>query len=88
MTNPKPKKRKKWTWLRYRKNDLPHNVQVAVQRWVHGSGGTVTVMGGVSIIEMPGARPGQYYIAVACIGQRPLKYPQAQNPTPQTQKKG
>ncbi len=70
----KAKKRKpKWRWMRYRKDDLPHNIQVAVQRWVHANHGTAIVMGGVSLIQMPDARPGSYYVAIGCLGKRPEK---------------
>lgn len=67
------KRKQKWSWLRYRKNDLPHNMQVAAQRWIHANHGTAVVMGGISIIERPDARPGQYYVAIGCLGKRPVK---------------
>ena len=53
------KKRKpKWRWMRYRKNDLAHNVQCAVQRWVHANKGTAIVMGGRCIVTTAGRRVG------------------------------
>lgn len=69
----KKKRKRKWEWLRYHKNDLPHNMQVAAQRWIHANGGTAIVMGGVSLIELPGTRSGNYYVAIGCMGKRPVK---------------
>lgn len=68
------KKRKtKWTWLRYRDGDLAHNVQVAIQRWIHANGGTAVVMSGVQVITMPGDREFNYHVAIHCTGQLPVK---------------
>lgn len=62
------KKRRKWIWLRYRKNDVAHNVQVAVQRWIHARGGTVVVLGGIGI--MPEGF-GKYQVCVGIVGKQP-----------------
>lgn len=74
MAKPaKPKKRKrKWNWLRYRKGDLAHNVQVAVQRWIHGNGGTAVVLGGIGIMDEGGHR---YQVCVGALGIIPEKKP-------------
>lgn len=67
----KPKKRKqKWRWMRYRKNDLGHNVIVAVQRWVHANGGTAVVIGGIGVMDEGGNR---YQVCVGALGVLPVK---------------
>jgi hypothetical protein len=69
----KKKRKRKWTWLRYRKNDLAHNVQVAVQRWVHANGGTAVMMSGVQLVTFPGAPEFNYRVAIHCTGLQPVK---------------
>lgn len=69
----KKKRKREWSWLRYRKNDLAHNLQTAAQRWIHANCGTAVVMDGISIIEMPNEPPGNYYVAIGCLGIRPVK---------------
>lgn len=67
------KRKRKWNWLRYRKDDLAHNVQVAVQRWIHANGGTAVVMSGVQLVYMPDDREFAYRVAIQCTGRRPEK---------------
>jgi len=56
--------------LRYRKNDLKHNVLVAVERWVKAGGGKLVVIGGVEIQDWrEGA--GKFRVGVRCIGRPP-----------------
>lgn len=65
------KKRKaKWTWLRYRKGDLAHNVQVSVQKWIHANKGTAVVLGGIGIMDQGG---GRYQVCVGALGAIPQK---------------
>lgn len=66
------KKKRKWRWLRYRKDDLAHNVQVAVQRWVHANGGTAIMTSGVQIVTFPGEGEFNYRVAIRCTGARPV----------------
>lgn len=67
----KPKKRKqKWKWLRYRKGDLAHNVQAAVQRWIHANKGAAVVLGGIGIMDEGG---GRYQVCVGALGLIPEK---------------
>lgn len=67
---PTKKRKRKWEWLRYRKNDLAHNVQVAVQRWIHGNRGTAVVLGGIGIMHEGG---GRYHVCVGALGKLPEK---------------
>ena len=64
------KRKQKWRWLRYRKNDLAHNVQVAVQRWIHANKGTAVVLGGIGIMDEGGNR---YQVCVGAMGRLPEK---------------
>ncbi len=71
----KTKRKPKWIWLRYRKNDLAHNVQVAVQRWIHANGGTAVVLGGIGLLDeerpfVPGTA-GKYQVCVGALGKKP-----------------
>jgi hypothetical protein len=61
-------KPKKWKWLRYRKNDLGHNVMVAVQRWIHANKGTAVVLGGIGVMDMGEFR---YGVVVQATGRKP-----------------
>lgn len=78
MAKIKPKKRKQnWRWLRYRKNDLAHNVLCAVQRWIHANGGTAVVLGGIGLMDehnpfIPGTK-GKYQVCVSALGVLPVK---------------
>lgn len=70
----KPRKQK-WCWLRYRKHDLAHNVQVAMQRWIHANGGTAVVLGGIGLLDeenpfVPGTK-GKYQVCVGALGVKP-----------------
>lgn len=69
----KKKRKPKWKWLRYRKGDLAHNFMVAAQRYIHGNGGTATILGPIQIIQMPGDNPAKFSLAMGCLGQRPTK---------------
>lgn len=64
------KRKRKWSWLRYRKNDLAHNVQVAVQRWIHANGGTAVVLGGIGVMDEGGHR---YQVCIGALGILPKK---------------
>lgn len=64
------KKKRRWIWLRYRKNDLAHNVQVAVQKWIHGNGGSAIVLGGIGIMDQGGSR---YQVCIGAVGKLPVK---------------
>jgi hypothetical protein len=68
-------KKRKWVWLRYRKRDLAHNVQVAVQRWIHANGGAAVVLGGIGLLDeenpfVPGSK-GKYQVCVSVLGILP-----------------
>ena len=63
-------KKKKWNWLRYRKNDPGHNVIVSVQRWIHANGGTAVVLGGIGLMDMGEFR---YGVVISATGKRPEK---------------
>ena len=68
----KPKKKKhKWSWLRYRKDDLAHNVQVAVQRWIHANDGTAVLMSGIQLVTFPDDGQFNYRVAIRCTGKIP-----------------
>lgn len=73
MASLMKKRKRRWNWLRYRKDDLAHNVQVAVQRWVHANGGTAAIMSGVQLMYFPGEGEANYRIAIHCTGIRPVK---------------
>jgi hypothetical protein len=62
-------KGRKWTRLRYRKNDLGHNVLVSVQRWIHANGGSAVVLGGIGLLDMVGEF--RYGVVVSATGKRP-----------------
>ncbi len=62
------KRKRKWSWLRYRKSDLAHNVQVAVQRWIHANGGTAVVLTGVGVMDEGGNR---YQVCIGALGLKP-----------------
>lgn len=64
------KRKRKWTWLRYRKNDLAHNVLVATQRWIHANGGTAVVIGSIGIMDEGQHR---YRVCVGALGRLPEK---------------
>ena len=76
------KKRKSWTWLRYRKNDLGHNVLVAVQRWIRANGGTAVVLGGIGLLDMGGEF--RYGVVVSATGRKPNKPKSGASSSPQT----
>lgn len=67
------KRKRKWIWLRYRRHDLAHNVQCAVQRWIHANGGSAVLMGGVATIVLPGDPAHKYYVGISCLGRMPTK---------------
>lgn len=45
----------------------------AVERYVLSNQGTVLVIGGVSVMMLPGEPRGNYYICVKCLGKKPPK---------------
>lgn len=71
------RKKARYLPLRFRKADRAHNLQAAVQHWVHANGGSVSVIGGIEIITMPDEAPYKYRVAVGCLGRRPEKKPEA-----------
>ena len=66
------KKRRSWSWLRYRKNDVAHNVLVAVQRWIHANNGTAVVLGGIGVSPAAGVT-GKYEVVIGALGIAPYK---------------
>ena len=68
--NKNKKSKRRWSWLRYRKNDLGHNVLVSVQRWIHANGGTAVVLGGIGTIDMGEFR---YGVVIQATGKKPEK---------------
>lgn len=64
------RRKRKWTWLRYRKNDPSHNVLVAVQRWIAANNGTAVVLGGIGVRELAAFR---YSIVVDAVGKPPRR---------------
>lgn len=66
----KKKRKQKWMWLRYRKSDLAHNLQVAAQRWIHANGGTAVVLGRIGVMDEGG---GRYQVCVGALGRLPVK---------------
>ena len=65
------KRKRKWIWLRYRKGDVDHNLLVAAQRYIHAHKGTAVVIGHIKVIQMPGANPNCYELAVGFLGLKP-----------------
>ena len=63
--------------MRYRKDDVSHNVLCAVQRWIHANGGTAVVLGGIGIMNEDNpfiaATKGRYRICVGALGLPPVK---------------
>jgi hypothetical protein len=57
--------------LRYRKNDLAHNVICAVQHWIHANGGNATVLGGIGLMD--GETTYKYYVTIGALGKKPEK---------------
>lgn len=43
----------------------------AVVAYVEARGGRMLVVGGVQVQEWPGGRPGQFLLAVECLGRKP-----------------
>lgn len=62
--------KRKWTYLRYRKKDLAHNILVSVQRWIHANKGTAVVLGGIGLQELGEFR---YNIVIGATGRKPQK---------------
>lgn len=69
--------KRKWSWMKYRKDDPAHNVMVAVQRWIHANKGTALVMSGVEVQDW-GDGEGKYRVAVQILGVKPVKRKPAQ----------
>jgi hypothetical protein len=66
----KVKRKRKWTWLRYRKGDHAHNLFYAAQHWIHENGGTAVVLSGISLMDQ-GA--GRYQVCIGALGKMPEK---------------
>lgn len=64
------KRKRKWTWLRYRKDDVNHNLLVAAQRWIHAHGGTAVVLGSIGVMDQGGHR---YQVCLGALGRLPEK---------------
>lgn len=67
-----PEEKQKWSFLRYRKRDLAHNVFVAVQRWIHANKGTAVVMSGIDVQDWHEGE-FKYRVALSILGKRPEK---------------
>jgi hypothetical protein len=66
------KRKPKWRWMKFRKNDPTHNLFVAAQRWIHAKGGTAVVMSGPEIQDW-GEGLGKYRVALQIVGRAPKK---------------
>lgn len=64
------KRKRRWTWLRYRKGDVEHNVHVAMQRWIHANGGIAIVTGGIGVMDQGG---GRFKVCFGVVGKPPTK---------------
>ena len=53
--------------------DLASNLQRAVIRWLESHKCPPMVIGGVSVIQMPGDRELNFYVAVRVTGKKPVK---------------
>lgn len=70
-TKKKASKRKsKWKWLRFRKNDHAHNLIVAAQRYIHGNKGSAVMLGGIGVMDRG---PYCYSLVVDVTGKKPEK---------------
>lgn len=50
----------------------------AVRRYVETRGGKLIVIGGVSVMRLPGEPDEAFYLAVKCLGRKPEKTPESQ----------
>jgi hypothetical protein len=69
MAKAKGRKRK-WSWLRYRKGDHAHNLVCAAQHWIHENGGSAIVLGGIGLMDQGG---GRYQVCIGALGKLPSK---------------
>jgi hypothetical protein len=66
------KKRRRFSAMRFRKNDPGHNVLVAVNRWVRANGGNLVVIGGIEVQDWAEGL-GKFKVAIPCLGKKPVK---------------
>lgn len=67
------KKKRKWTWLRYRKGDHAHNLVCAAQHWIHENDGTAVVLGKIGLLDQGN---GRYQVCIGALGKMPQKKPE------------
>jgi hypothetical protein len=74
MTAARKKKRRKpkYIRMRFRKGDYAHNLQAAVQHYVHANGGALVIVGDIETQQW-GEGPGHFRVAVRCLGRMPEK---------------
>jgi hypothetical protein len=72
MKTKRKRREPTYTRLRFRKRDYAHNLQAAVQHWVHANGGSLVLVGAIEIQEW-GERVGVFRVAVRCLGRKPEK---------------
>lgn len=53
------------------KRDVTSNLYRSVLRYVQKNGGDIVLAGGINIYTWPGAKPGQFEVAVKCLGRLP-----------------
>jgi len=70
-------KRRKFSSMRFRKNDPEHNVLVAVNRWVRSRGGSLMVIGGIETQDYGEAF--KFKVAVSCLGRKPIPRKESAN---------
>ncbi len=66
------KRKPKFRFLRFRKNDPEHNVHAAIQRWIHAKGGTALITGGIEVQDW-GEGAWKYRVALRVVGRPPKK---------------
>lgn len=69
----KAKRKGRVLHMRFRKNDVAHNLLAAVQHYVKANGGSVLVIGGIYVIADTFDSESKFKIAVGCLGKRPVK---------------
>lgn len=53
------------------KRDVVSNLYRSVLRYVQKNGGNLVLAGGINIYTWPGSKPGQFEVAVKCLGTLP-----------------
>jgi hypothetical protein len=64
--------RRRFSAMRYRKDDPTHNLLCAANRYIRAHGGNLVIIGPIEIQDF-GDGMGKFKLTVGCLGKKPVK---------------